>query len=55
MEGKEKEIKSPVMYTVKEYAELFKVDIDTVYRWIRKKEVETIRHGRTIRILKRDN
>lgn len=52
MASEEEKVGSPVMYSVKEYASLFKVDIETVYRWVRNGEVKSIRHGRTIRIVK---
>jgi len=54
MASEEEKVGSPVIYSVKEYAALLKVDIETVYRWVRNGEVKSIRHGRTIRILKSD-
>lgn len=52
MASEEEKVGSLVIYSVKEYAALLKVDIETVYRWVRNGEVKSIRHGRTIRIVK---
>ena len=42
------------MYTPAEVAEYLKVDIRTVYRWIRGEEMDAIQFGREYRISEND-
>ncbi|MGW6912556.1 helix-turn-helix domain-containing protein [Kitasatospora sp. NPDC054939] len=37
---------SPPLLTVKEVAQLLRVSVPTVYRWVQDGELESIRHGK---------
>ena len=43
------------LVTAKEAAQMYQVNIQTVWKWIREDRIPYVRHGRTVRVIVESN
>lgn len=43
------------LVTAKEAAQMYQVNIQTIWKWIRKDQIPYVRHGRTVRVIVESN